>query len=64
MGSDIAAARQIHLRIVAAAREFLAGIPPGGWDVARFDVLAIEGGGDAPAIRHYPGAFDAKGKIL
>jgi len=28
------------------------------------DVIAIEGTGDAAALRHYQAAFDAKGKIL
>ncbi len=28
------------------------------------DVIAIEGVGNAAVIRHYPAAFDAKGKIL
>lgn len=52
------------LRIAAAAREFLSRDAPCGWEQARFDVVAIEGDPDAPVIRHYPAAFDAKGKIL
>jgi len=51
-------------RIVAAARRFLSTVPAGSWDEARFDVIAIQGSGDAAELRHYPGAFDAKGKIL
>ena len=51
-------------RIVAAAREYLSKVPPSSWRVARFDVIAIEGSGDAAVLRHYPAAFDAKGKIL
>jgi hypothetical protein len=27
-------------------------------------VIAIEGVGNAAVLRHYPAAFDAKGKIL
>ncbi|HEY5577085.1 MAG TPA: YraN family protein [Deferrimonas sp.] len=51
-------------RIVAAARAYLATIPPGSWKEARFDVAAVDGSGAAPPIRYYAGAFDAKGKIL
>lgn len=51
-------------RIVAAARRYLSKVPPTSWRGARFDVIAIEGSGDAAALRHYPAAFDAKGKIL
>ena len=51
-------------RIVAAARAYLATIPPDSWREARFDVAAVDGGGCGPAIRYYAGAFDAKGKIL
>ena len=51
-------------RIVAAARQYLSKVPPSSWREARFDVIAIEGSGDAAALRHYPAAFDAKGKIL
>ena len=50
-------------RIVAAARAYLSTIPPDSWREARFDVAAVDGGG-APVIRYYPGAFDARGKIL
>jgi len=50
--------------IVTAARAYLATVSPDSWREARFDVAAVEGGGDAPVIRYYPGAFDARGKIL
>ena len=51
-------------RIVAAARQYLSNVPPSSWREARFDVIAIEGSGDDAVLRHYPAAFDAKGKIL
>jgi putative endonuclease len=51
-------------RIVAAARRYLSDVPPSSWREARFDVIAIDGSGDDAALRHYPAAFDAKGKIL
>ncbi|HEX7520058.1 MAG TPA: YraN family protein, partial [Candidatus Deferrimicrobium sp.] len=51
-------------RIVAAARQYLSNVPPSSWREARFDVIAIEGSGDTAELRHYPAAFDAKGKIL
>jgi len=51
-------------RIVAAARHYLSKVPPSSWREARFDVIAIEGSGDAAVLRHYPAAFDAKGKLL
>lgn len=51
-------------RIVAAARRYLSKVSPSSWREARFDVIAIEGSGDAAVLRHYPAAFDAKGKIL
>ena len=53
-----------RLRIVAAARRYLATVPPSSWREARFDVIAIEGSGEAAVLRHYSAAFDAKGKIL
>ncbi|MBE0602141.1 MAG: YraN family protein [Deltaproteobacteria bacterium] len=53
-----------RLRVVSAARRYLADAPPDSWQEARFDVIAIEGSGDAAELRHYPAAFDAKGKIL
>jgi len=51
-------------RIVGAARQYLSKVPPSSWREARFDVIAIEGVGNAAVIRHYTAAFDAKGKIL
>jgi putative endonuclease len=51
-------------RIVAAARQYLSKVPPSSWREARFDVIAIEGSGEATVLRHYPAAFDAKGKTL
>jgi putative endonuclease len=51
-------------RIVLAARRYLSNVPPSSWREARFDVIAIDGSGDAAVLRHYPAAFDAKGKIL
>ena len=51
-------------RIVGAARRYLSNVPPSSWREARFDVIAIEGSGEAAALRHYPAAFDAKGKVL
>jgi putative endonuclease len=51
-------------RIVRAARHYLSTIPAASWREARFDVIAIEGTGEKAAIRHYPAAFDARGKIL
>ncbi len=51
-------------RIAAAARAYLATVPPQSWREARFDVAAVDGGAAAPVIRYYAGAFDARGKIL
>jgi len=51
-------------RIVVAARQYLSDVPPSSWREARFDVIAIEGSGDDAVLRHYPAAFDAKGKVL
>ena len=51
-------------RIVVAARHYLSNVRPSSWREARFDVIAIEGVGNAAVLRHYPAAFDAKGKIL
>jgi putative endonuclease len=34
-----------RLRIAAAARRYLSAAPPGSWEEARFDVIAIEGSG-------------------
>jgi putative endonuclease len=53
-----------RLRVSAAARRYLSDAPSGSWDEARFDVIAIEGSGEGAQLRHYPAAFDAKGKIL
>jgi putative endonuclease len=51
-------------RIVATARQYLSKVPPSSWREARFDVIVIEGSGDAAVLRHFPAAFDAHGKIL
>lgn len=51
-------------RIVTATRRYLANVPPSSWREARFDVIAIEGSGEGTELRHYPAAFDAKGKVL
>ncbi len=51
-------------RIVLAARRYLSKVTPSSWREARFDVIAIEGSGADAVLRHYPAAFDAKGKIL
>jgi putative endonuclease len=51
-------------RIVLAARRYLSKVPSSSWREARFDVIAVEGSGDDAELRHYPAAFDAKGKIL
>ena len=51
-------------RVVAAARRYLSTVSPSSWREARFDVIAIEGVGNAAVLRHYPAAFDAKGKAL
>jgi putative endonuclease len=51
-------------RIAAAARDYLGRVPASSWKEARFDVVAVVGKGPAAVIRHYPGAFDARGKLL
>jgi putative endonuclease len=51
-------------RIVAAARAYIATVPPDSWREARFDVAAVDGSDGPPVIRYYPNAFDARGKIL
>jgi putative endonuclease len=51
-------------RIARAARHYLSTIPAASWREARFDVIAVEGTGQTAVLRHYPGAFDARGKIL
>ena len=53
-----------RLRVARAARSYLADIGPAGWKVARFDVVAIDGSGGSPVLRHFPAAFDANGKAL
>ncbi len=53
-----------RLRVAAAARRYISAAPPGSWEEARFDVIAIEGSGEEAELRHYEAAFDAKGKIL
>lgn len=51
-------------RVAAAARRYLAQASPDSWREARFDVIAIEGSGERAVLRHYPAAFDAKGRAL
>jgi len=51
-------------KIAAAARDYIGRIPPGSWREARFDVVTITGRGAEAVVRHIPGAFDARGKIL
>lgn len=51
-------------KIASAAREYLRRIPPDSWKEARFDVVAVVGTGPDRVIRHYSGAFDARGKLL
>ena len=53
-----------RIRVAAAARHYLADAPSDSWDEARFDVIVIEGTGEDATLRHYPAAFDAKGKVL
>ncbi|MCL1925582.1 MAG: YraN family protein [Syntrophorhabdaceae bacterium] len=54
-----------RLRVVTAARHYLADAALSvSWDEARFDVIVIEGTGEDATLRHYPAAFDAKGKVL
>jgi len=53
-----------RLRVVKAARHYLADAYSGSWDEARFDVIVIEGTGESATLRHYPAAFNAKGKVL
>jgi putative endonuclease len=61
---EVSAPPPTRRRLVGAARQYLSNVPPSSWREARFDVIAIEGSGDAMALRHYQAAFDAKGKIL
>ena len=56
--------RKKRLRVVAAARSYLDDAPSNSWGEARFDVIVIEGSGEDMSLRHYPSAFDAKGKVL
>ena len=51
-------------RIAAAARAYLGRIPVSSWREARFDVVAVVGSEPDAIIRHYPGAFDARGKPI
>jgi putative endonuclease len=51
-------------KIVSAARAYLGAIPWNSWKEARFDVVAVVGTGPDAVIRHYAGAFDARGKLL
>jgi putative endonuclease len=51
-------------KIVSAAREYLVRIPWNSWKEARFDVIAVIGTGPESVLRHYAGAFDARGKLL
>ncbi len=53
-----------RMRVVRAARAYVAAVPAGSWSDVRFDVVAVEGPEGARTVRHYPGAFDARGKIL
>ena len=53
-------------RITSAAKTFLAKRRATG-EAVRFDVITVRfaaDGGGRPDIRHYPGAFDASGKLL
>ena len=51
-------------RIVSAAREYIGRIRRDSWKEARFDVIAVVGTGPDAVLRHYAGAFDARGKLL
>lgn len=51
-------------KVAAAARQYVSAVPSASWREARFDVIAVVGSGPGAVIRHYPAAFDAKGKIL
>jgi len=56
--------RAKRLRVAAAAKRYLAEAAPEGWQEARFDVLALDGTGEGASVRHYPGAFDARGNLI
>jgi putative endonuclease len=51
-------------KIVSAARAYLSRVPWNSWKEARFDVIAVVGKGPDAVLRHYAGAFDARGKLL
>jgi putative endonuclease len=51
-------------KIAAVAKEYIRRIPWNSWKEARFDVIAVVGTGTDAVIRHYAGAFDARGKLL
>jgi putative endonuclease len=51
-------------KIVSAARAYLGRVPWNSWKEARFDVIAVVGTGPDAVLRHYTGAFDARGKLL
>ena len=51
-------------RVATAAKSYLAATRPGEWREARFDVVAVDAAGPSPAIRHYAGAFDARGNLI
>ncbi len=51
-------------RVITAAKEYLRRVPPSSWKEARFDVVAVTGSAPNRVIRHYPGAFDARGKPI
>ncbi len=54
-------------RIVYAAHKFLSRRRAAAERIIRFDVVAVRFAGDdrrQPDVRHYPGAFDAKGRLL
>lgn len=63
-GPEETVGRDKRLRVVGAARGYLETIPASSWKEARFDVIAVVGTGRDRVIRHYRGAFDARGKLL
>lgn len=52
-------------RLVALARLWRRGLGHGEPVALRFDVIAVElgSGSQEPAVRHYPAAFDARGRL-